>query len=853
VARFTREAKTLAALNHPNIAAIHGLQESNGISALVLELVDGPTLADRIAQGPIPLAEALPIAKQIAEALEAAHDQGIVHRDLKPANIKLRPDGTVKVLDFGLAKAITGDGSAQSALLTNSPTITSPVGVTGVGVLLGTAAYMSPEQAKGKAADKRSDIWAFGVVLYEMLVGRRLFEGDSVPETLGLIFSREPDLARLPATTPEHVRRLIARCLVKDVHRRLRDIGDARLDLEDTREVSDIASPTPTRLVWRTLPWGIAALAVIAAVGLALLNLRQVESRTGSTAAVRFEIQTPGSSVSGLALSPDGHQVAFVSGLAPTSHLWVRRLDSMETRMLPGTEDARGDPFWSSDGSFLAFFTTTALKKIDITTGAPPETICQGGDCGNPGNRSRGGTWNDQDIILLGVDPASVFGAGTPGRASVPEGTGLLQITAKGGPPQVLTRLNEARGELVHEFPQFLPNGRQFLFLATARSEQESGIYVGSLDSRTAPVRVLSTTRMARYADGYLLFGRGDALMAQPFDLKELTLRGEAVRVAESLSSSAVIPTRLGFAVSRAGSLAYVTGSSTLTQLNWLDRSGARLSTLGEPDEYQNPVVSPDGKQVAFERAEDIWIVDSAGGKARRLTTHAALDRYPIWSADGSQVVFASDRDGKPGLYTKRAGGSETEQLLLPMPFVPLPFGSSADGRFVSFSEVNSDRSYDMWLLPMSGDRQPLSLMATPAYEGAGVVSPNGRWIAYHSNANGRFQIYVQSVPRLGTEWQVTTSGGSRPRWRRDGRELYYVSPANEVMAVDIDTTRDSVDFGTPHALFQVPFREAPIQRNVFDVTADGQRFLVNVNAGSRAGSIAWLLNWTASLSVARR
>jgi Tol biopolymer transport system component len=313
------------------------------------------------------------------------------------------------------------------------------------------------------------------------------------------------------------------------------------------------------------------------------------------------------------------------------------------------------------------------------------------------------------------------------------------------------------------------------------------------------------------------------------------------------------VPTRLGFAVSLGGALAYLAGTAAQTQLRWLDRSGVHLDTLVEPDEYQNPVVSPDGKQIAFERADDIWIVDSSGGRARRLTTDPAGDRWPIWSADGDRVVFGSDRKGRSGLYEKRADGTEAEQLLLEMPFVPLPFGWSADGRFLSFSEVHRERSYDLWILPMWGTRQATSFRATPADEGAGIPSPNGRWIAYHSNANGQFQIYVESVPASGTEWQISTGGGSRPRWRRDGRELYYVSPANEVMAVDVDTTRSAFDFGVPRSLFQVPFREAPIQRNVFDVSADGQRFLVNAHLGSRSGSITWVLDWRAGLQGAGR
>jgi Tol biopolymer transport system component/predicted Ser/Thr protein kinase len=838
-ARFEREAKLLASLNHPNIAGIYGLERANDEQFIVMELVEGETLADQIARGPIPVPEALQIAKQIADALEAAHEAGVIHRDLKPANVKVRPDGTVKVLDFGLAKALTGDPLTSPASLTNSPTITSPVGVTGVGMLLGTAAYMSPEQAKGKAADKRSDVWAFGCVLYEMLTGIRAFGREDVPETLADVLRVEPAWQALPQQLSPTLEAFLRRCLHKDPKQRLGDIRDMRLALEgafdtDAGRAASVGSAATGAIFHRRvrLAWGVAALASVAALAVTLLNLRQVEPTTDGAAAVRFEVQTSGS-VSALALSPDGGQVAFISGLAPTSHIWLRRLDSMDTRMVQGTEDARGDPFWSPDGRFLAFFTTTALKTIDVTAGAPPQTICRGDVCGN---RTRGGTWNEDGVILIGGEP----GAG----ASVQERGGLLRIPASGGAPVVLTTLDESRGELSHEYPQFLPDGTRFLFLAVATAEQESGIYIGSLDSQAAPVKVLATNKMARYADGHLLFGRADALMAQPFDIKALTFVGEAVRVAEGMSSSSMAPNRLGFAVSRARSLTYVSSTSTLTQLRWLDRSGARLSTLGEPDEYQNPVVSPDGKLVAFERAGDIWIIDSSGGSARRLTTHAAADRWPIWSADGSHVVFASYRDGRDGLYQKPAGGTQTEQLLLETPFTPLPFNWSADGRFLSFSTVDSERSYDMWILPMSGERHALSFRATPAYEGAGVVSPNGRWIAYHSNANGAFQIYVESVPSQGTEWQITTSGGSRPRWRRDGRELYYVSPGNEVMAVEIDTTRDSVDFGVPRGLFQVPFREAPIQRNVFDVTADGQRFLVNASAGARAGSITWVLNW---------
>ena len=476
------------------------------------------------------------------------------------------------------------------------------------------------------------------------------------------------------------------------------------------------------------------------------------------------------------------------------------------------------------------FFTLTELKTVDLT-GGPPQTVCS--LLRRTRQARRGGTWNQDDVIVFG------------GR-----GGGLLRVPAAGGEPTPVTTLDEARQETAHQWPQFLPDGEHFLFFARGPAEQE-GIYVGSLASGATPSLLRRTNRMARYsAPGYLLFERSESLMAQPFDVERLALTGDPVRVADEVFSIPALGV-LGFSVSHQGGLAYVGGGGgVVTQLRWLDRSGADLGTVGEPGDYLNPVVSPDETKVAVERDRDVWILDVARGTEQRFTFDPAPDRLPIWSPDGSRIVFNSFRDGRPGdLYEKAATGTGQAQLLLESDYNTGPIDWSTDGEFVSYNEPHPETSLDLWLLPMSGDRQPTSFLQTPFVEAVGMFSPDGRWMAYDSNESGEFQVYVQRVPPSGGKWQMSPTGGAFPRWRGDGRELYYVSLANDLMAVDVEGEGDTLDVGIPQRLFQLASDPTFLQRNPFDVTADGQRFLVNALVEeSLSTPITWVLNWPAEL-----
>ncbi len=843
LARFEREAKVLASLNHPNIASIYGLEESGQTRALVLELVEGPTLAERItgsgdpsgspirgSEDPrLPVEEALTIARQIAEALEAAHEQGIIHRDLKPANIKVREDGTVKVLDFGLAKALDSTAASGTTDPLHSPTLTAAA--TQMGVILGTAAYMSPEQAKGKTVDKRADVWAFGAVLFEMLTGARAFVGDDVSDTLAAVLRAEPSWDRLPNDLPPALATYLRRCLHKDPGQRVRDIGDVRLALDGAFDLSHPAAPTEPGVlpdasgktgqrIWMAMTT-IMAVVVLAALSVAVSSL----TRTPIAPTTRFSVLTEGTgSVGSLALSPDGTQLAFVTG--PRGQLWVRSIDTLEPRTVPGAMDA-GFPFWSPDGRSIGFFTLSELKTVDLT-GGPPQTVAQV-------PIGVGGTWGEDNVILFGQF-----------------GRGLSRIPAAGGEPTPVTTLDEVGG-VSHAWPQFLPDGDHFLFVTTSLDPQEAGIRIGSLETGNVSSPIVQTGFMARFAaPGYLLFDRGGALMAQRFDTDQLELTGDPVRVVDGVLSDPTLGS-LGVSTSDRGGLAYVPAAgSTLTQLRWLDRSGNELGTVGAPGDYQNPVLSPDERRVAVQRDGDIWLLDLERGTDQRFTFDPADDQWPVWSPDGDRILFASARETRPfDLYLKGTAGTDPAQLLLETDELKVPFGWSTDGEQVSFTTLDAD--YDLWLLPMSGDRQPTSFLSTPFQDASGVISPDGHWMAYWSDESVEFRVYVRTVPPSGGQWQISTAAGFAPRWSADGRELYWTTENNQLMAVDIDVTGDApIVIGTPQQLFEAPFRQTPIQRNVFDVSADGERFLVNTLVeGALSAPITWVHNWPAELEPA--
>jgi serine/threonine protein kinase len=850
LARFRREAHVLASLNHPNIATIYGLEESAGTLALAMELVEGSTLAERLAQGSglktqgLPLDEALPIAKQIADALDAAHDKGIIHRDLKPANIKLRPDGTVKVLDFGLAKALDPTSQAGDAsYLANSPTMSADG--TRAGVILGTAAYMSPEQARGKPVDKRADIWAFGCVVYEMLTGSMPFTGETITDILGAIVKSDPDWNALPDSTPAAIRTLLRRCLHKEREKRLRDVADARMEIDDA-----LSTPTPrpatqapavvsTRLARRErLAW-VGAVVVIALVA-GVVVTRFLRRPAADEGLVRFAIPPPENAsfnnvgalgtVPSPALSPDGRRLAFVAvGPNGTTSLWVRALDSLAAQLLPGTENA-SLPFWSPDGRSLGFFADRRVKKIDLS-GGTPQTLA---DASGPFNS--GGTWNRDNTIVFSPNTSSP----------------LYRVPAGGGPAVPATTLDAAQQESAHLWPRFLPDGRHFLYLVRSAKPDRAGIFVGSLDASLSN-RLVAANSPAIYASGYLLFVAGTDLMAQPFDATTLTTSGTPVRVADRLQVNQALAAYSGFTASDVNTMAYRTGGLPLAELIWFDRTGRPVGQLGRPASYGVLALSPDGTRVAVNLNveggnNDVWVLDVARATPQRLTSNRA-SLIPVWSPDGDRVVYRFDGDGPGDLYEMRASGLASGDVLFKSNTFKNPTDWSSDGRFVAFETASPKTNTDVWILPMANGRTPFAFLQSEFNEYQGRISPDGRWIAYVSDENGPPEVYVQSFPKPGGKWQISTAGGADPRWRRDGRELFFISADRKLMAVDIqaDATFRS---GLPHALFDVKVSGLVDLRTHYGVAADGKRFLVQqVTESTAASPITVVLNWTAALT----
>jgi Tol biopolymer transport system component len=838
-ARFGREAKLLAALNHPNIATIHGLEQVNGEQFIVMELVEGETLADRIARGPLPIHEALPIAKQIGEALDAAHEHAIIHRDLKPANIKFRPDGTVKVLDFGLAKAFTTEQYSPSPpALTNSPTLTSPINVTGVGVLLGTAAYMSPEQVRGRAVDKRADIWAFGCVLFEMLSGTRAFasEHDSVTDVLAAVLKSEPDWSALPADTPGAVRKILRRCLTKDPRERLRDIGDLRFDLRDG-EACDTSTATP-HLAFNRLAWMLVAALGIASLALASAFLWTVTRPAEPPAVYRSVILPPTGNADaaaseartgvprfgrGLALSPDGQQLALVApGLDGRLVLWVRRLDGTSTRPLPGTESA-SSPFWSPDGRHVAFVAEGKLKRIEVS-GGPVLTLTE---------RARNfstGTWNRDNVVLFAGD-----------------GT-IFRVPAGGGAASPVTS-RDATVESPHDSPFFLPDGRHFLYAVTEAGGGAGSVYVGTLDSGER-VKLVAGGSLPAYANGFLLFVRDDTLMAQRFDADRLELSGEPLPLAEQLLVGGAPSSSGVFAVSQSGVLVYQSGVISRSILVWLDRNGKALGTLTEPRAFSYVQLSPDGRQLAVSvsdealRTRDIWLYDTIRGGQTRLTSEATDDFSPTWAPSSDRVAFAARRsvDQSLNVYETSANGTGGEKRLLDRDGVEIPTSWSADGRFVLFQTPSPGA--DIMVLSLDdGNASPL--VSTRFTEGSAQFSPDGRWVAYSSNETGRTEVYVMPFQRTGPRTPISTEGGGSPRWRRDGKELFYLRGDNTLVGVAVTLSASSLEVGQTTPLFNAEMRTVSMP---YDVAGDG-RFIVNrsLDAATPA-AITLVVNWPASL-----
>ena len=832
IARFQREAKTLASLNHPNIAHIHGLEESNGVRALVMELVEGEDLAQRIARGAIPVAEALPIAKQMADALEAAHEQGIIHRDLKPANIKVRPDGTVKVLDFGLAKAMEPTGVASPSV-SQSPTITTPA-MTQAGMILGTAAYMSPEQARGKPVDKRADIWAFGCVLYEMLTGQRAFDGQGVSETLARVIEREPDWARLPATLSPALRTYLRRCLQKDPRQRVQAIGDVRLALEGAFETAVPRADAPVGVArpaaWRRIAALTAGALAVAAVSTTLTWFALRRAEPASLRVSRLQVTPRGAAAltlggdgGALAISRDGSRLVYVGNNG--TQLFVRALDALEP-VAVFTGAPRG-PFVSPDGQWIGFADGTALKKVAVT-GGPAVTLAT-----LDGNRPGGATWAPDDTIIFSTNNLT---------------TGLQRVAAKGGPTTVLTWPDRAQGDGDHLRPEMLPGGRAVLFTIEAPG---LGGQVAMLDLQTGTHTVLvrggsgahyvpsgpgAPTRAEREG-GYLVYASAGTLWAAPFDLASLSLRGMPVPVIDG-------PVAMSFSGADAavaavdGTLAYVSGAGAAGEsrtLVWVDRLGHETPIPAEPRAFGFPRLSPDGTRIAVYSDRDLWVWDLGRTTLSRATFDPAQDLYGVWTPDSRRMIFSSQRAGIRNLFWEVTGGTGAVERLTESPNQQNASAVSPDGRLLIFSESVPKTGEDVMQLTLDGTRGVTPLVQSSFDERNGVVSPTGRWLAYQANDSGRFEIWVRPFPQVNSgQWQVTTTGGTRPLWTRGGEELVYVSLTGALMRVGV-APGPSWAATTPTLLVKEGYDTAPgvTTGRTYDAAPDGQRFLMVKESGA--------------------
>ena len=858
MARFEREAQVLASLSHRSIAAVYGLEEAGASRALVMELVEGEDLSERLRRGPMPVVEAVSAAAKIAEALEAAHEHDVIHRDLKPANIKLLPSGEVKLLDFGLAKALE-DATAPR----HADTATISLAATRAGIILGTAAYMSPEQATGGVVDKRSDVWSFGVVLFEMLTGRRLFEGETTSHTIAEVIRAEIDFARLPADTPSALRGLLERCLERDPRRRLRDIREARLALERIAErgpattssgpVVAIAS-TPSRPAgYRTWAgWAAAgALAGALVAGLGVWAWARHSARPH--VALKFDARVTGVPLfaelgPAFALSADGSRVAFVTGINAGQQLHVRRLDQLDSAAFVegGTAEAGPyHPFFSPDGAWVGYVTPGELKKIPVA-GGTPLTICQV-------NRSRGAAWTSDGRIVL-----------APGG-----NTGLTIVSETGGTPQPLTTLDASKKEATHRWPQALPDGRSVLFTShtqTSGGFDQASLEVVDLESGARKVVVTNATFGHYVPTGHLVYLNRGTLFAVPFDLGGLEVTGNPAPVVQNLTTSPAEGSAQ-FAFSSTGILAYQRGGIIVPEypIVLVDRQGRVSPLVSEPGAYASPRLSPDGRRLSLTVLKDgnfdIWVYDIERHVMTRLTFGEESDTEQIWSPDGSELIFGSQRGNTPtALYRKRSDGAGEESLVAPTDNDVWPTTWSRDGRFVGVS--GNRATFDVGVLDLNGGGKFAWPVATPFQETDPAFSTDGRWVAYTSNESGQQQVYIRPYPSGSGRWQVSDAGGGFPRWSRDGRELFYRVNGG-VMSVSVEAVGDGVQTGKPTLLFRGDFRGGAdglgITSNVFadyDVAPDGRSFVLFPMSGGtgsdRAGLVTFVSNWFDEIRRAR-
>jgi len=831
--RFEREARAISQLNHPNICTLHDVGQHQGMDYLVMELLDGESLAQRLERGPLTGDELLRIAIQIAEGLDKAHRQGLTHRDLKPGNVMMTKTGA-KLLDFGLARS-AGLGPATD--LSQSPTMTRPL--TAEGSIVGTFQYMAPEQLEGGEADARSDIFAFGAVLYEMATGRKAFEGKSQASLIGSIMKEEPaPVSVVQPMLPPALDRIVKTCLAKDPEDRYQSAHDLKLQLQWVAEAGSQAGvPAPVAARRRPVAWAAWSMAAALAALSAVLGLALMRATGGEPTVIRASILPPKDGSFSLgslhpgpaAVSPDGRRITFVaSEPGGQSMLYVRALDAAVATPLPGTDGA-GYPFWSPDSRTIGYFAQGKLRKVEAA-GGPPVTLCDA-------TSGKGGTWNADGVIVF-----------------APSFNGPLhRVSAAGGASSEVTALDRDTGENSHRHPWFLPGGRHFIYLArSSRGGSEAGgnaIMLASLDGKEER-ELLRCQSNVMYASGHLLLLREGTLMAQPFDAKGLKTTGDAFPVAEDVQflSGAM---RGVFSASENGVLVYQGGGgeSAGSKLEWRDRKGEMLSTMGEPADYGDPTISPDGRAVsvtifdARSGTGDLWNYDVARGLRTRFTFDPATDDDAVWSPDGARVAFVSSRKGRFDIYLKSFGGSGAEELVFESQVDKFTDGWSRDGRFLVFSAADPKTLFDIWVLPIEAGGEPTVFLQTEFVEVNPRFSPDGRWIAYQSNESGQFEVYVAPFPGPGRKWQVSLAGGFDPRWRGDGREIFYLSPNGKMMAVETDYGADDFRIGAAQALFDLS-RSAD-----YDVTRDGQRFIVTAELeGPEAPPLSLVHNWTAEL-----
>jgi len=825
LSRFQREAKMLASLNHPNIATIHGLEQSGGTSYLVMELVSGETLQERVkGDGAVPIEEALGIAKQIAEALEAAHEKGIIHRDLKPANVKLTPEGKVKVLDFGLAKAFAGDTTNQD--IGNSPTLSQAA--TMQGVILGTAAYMSPEQARGKSVDKRTDIWAFGCLLYELLTGKQAFHGEDITEILAAVVKSEPDWSCLPETTPASIRLLLRRCLQKDKALRLRDAGDARIEIHEALTaapitVAAIAAP-PTRSLREWLAWSAAAISILATIALAIgfvLRAPKLSQPMRLSADIGVDASLDTSLGPSALLSPDGTRLALVaSGADQKRRMYVRSLDALQATALSGTENAR-DPFFSPDSQWIGFFADGNLKKISVQGGVAV-TLCDA-------PTDRGGSWGEDGTIVFTPD------VGAP----------LTKVSSSGGVPQPLTTLDKQGGETTQRWPQVLPGGKAVLYTSAAGGVgiifEDADINVYSMASGQRRTLLQHGGFYARYLpSGHLAYMHAGTLFAVPFDLKRLEVSGQPTPILEGVGTSpGVGGAQFSFSVN--GSIAYVAsgGGGQNVSIYWMDRAGKFTPLRETPGDYRNPAFSPDGKRLALEisdgKRRDIWVYEWERDALTRLTFAGEDITNPVWTPNGQRIVYSSrEKGGAYNLWWIRADGGGNPERLTESKSAQSAGSWRPDGKVLAFTQSNSGTNLDIMTLPIEGDEksgwksgEPKSFLNSPSAEVQPAFSPDGRWLAYEGSESGSYEVFVRPFPGPGGKWQISSSGGVLPKWSRNGRELFYRTSDSKIMVVTYTASGDSFHADKPQLWSPGQFTELGLFTYNFDLHPDGKRFAV--------------------------